>query len=63
MTEEFAKNKHRIHVYSNVQQTAYGNGLVPYETQITSKLAVYDDLNVEAIRFHHIQKNQNSHSR
>ena len=51
MTEEFTKNKHRIHVYSNVQRTAYGTGFAAYETQITSKLAAYDDLNVEAIRF------------
>lgn len=51
MTEEFAAAGRRISVYSNVQQTAYGNGFVPYETQITSKLLAYEDINVEAIRF------------
>lgn len=51
LAEKFTSAERRINVYSNVQQKAYGNGFVPYEVQITSKLSDYDDLNVEAIRF------------
>ena len=51
MTEKFTASERRITVHSNVQQKAYGNGFMPYEIQITSKLADYDDLTVEALRF------------